>query len=240
MSQSFPNLGRKMVGNEKMRRSRKVRRGYAWTIGLWAAVFIGLAMIAYPRFEDRAKEREQLELLSDWSLRIQAAPQPVRAEAPKPSAPPAAAAAAEKPLPQWKKVDGLELLGSIRIDSIDLVEPIVKGADAKALLKGAGTVVEGRLPGQTGNFVLAGHRSWTKGRHFNRLGELAPGDEIDVDTTAGTYRYVVTGTKVVEPEELSVLDQTEDRSILTLITCTPIRKATHRLIVTAELREPAV
>ena len=91
MSQSFPNLGRKMVGNEKMRRSRKVRRGYAWTIGLWAAVFIGLAMIAYPRFEDRAKEREQLELLSDWSLRIQASPQPVRAEAPKPSAPPAAA-----------------------------------------------------------------------------------------------------------------------------------------------------
>ena len=38
----------------------------------------------------------------------------------------------------------------------------------------------------------------------------------------------------MEPSEVSVLDSTEDAT-LTLVTCTPIRVATHRLIIKGKL-----
>jgi len=211
---------------------RKRPSGAALTALLWMAVVAGLVMMGYPGFRDRSEEKKQLEILSEWSRQAEDTVQSASG-----AAPPKPAPVAEKPLPQWKLVDGQELLGSVRIDAIDLVEPIVRGATPEALLKGAGTVMEGRLPGQPGNFVLAGHRSWTKGRHFNRLGEVKPGDEVDIETTAGTYRYVVAQTKVVEPDDLSVLDQVQDQSMVTLITCTPLRKATQRLIVIAKLQD---
>ena len=53
---------------------------------------------------------------------------------------------------------------------------------------------------------------------------------------AGTaYTYIVTETFVVEPDDTSVLDPGDDTTV-TLITCTPIRVATHRLIVRAVLQ----
>jgi len=48
------------------------------------------------------------------------------------------------------------------------------------------------------------------------------------------YTYKVFEKLVVEPEETSVLMSTEE-PIITLVTCTPIRKATHRLIVKGKL-----
>ncbi|MDD3370161.1 MAG: sortase, partial [Lachnospiraceae bacterium] len=69
---------------------------------------------------------------------------------------------------------------------------------------------------------------------FNRLDEVKIGDEIILETEKGTYTYHVTGTKVVAPDEMSVLDPTKDATV-TLITCTPLYVATHRLIVTGEL-----
>lgn len=86
------------------------------------------------------------------------------------------------------------------------------------------------MPGDKGNFCVAGHRSYTYNQYFNRLGELGIGDEIIITTVAGKFKYDVYESKVVKPEEVSVLDNTKDEEI-TLVTCTPIRVATHRLIV---------
>ncbi|RED61600.1 class D sortase [Cohnella lupini] len=201
---------------------------------LWLTLLIGIGLIAYPRIDARIQQNKQEDLLTQWSDKIRF----------RSNDPPSANAesllqtpnAASVNLPIWKEVDGFQLLGSVRIDSIELNEPIVRGADAKSLKQGAGSVVEDRLPGQAGNFVLAGHRSWTFGRHFNRLGELKPGDEIDIDTSAGLYRYSITETTLVLPEDLSVLDNNAgDDSVLTLITCHPKRNPTHRMIIKATL-----
>lgn len=202
-------------------------------LSLWLMLLVGAGMIAAPWVNARMEEKEQLQLLEDWSKQLQATAAAKPVNAVKQLS--AGAGPSENALPQWRMVDDYELLGSIRIEAIDLEEPIVKGADAKALKRGAGTVLEGAMPGQPGNFVLAGHRGWSKGRYFNRLDELEAGDVIDLDTTAGTIRYKVTEKTVVEPDDLSVLKSGESAYTLTLITCHPKKTHTHRLIVKAEL-----
>lgn len=180
----------------------------------------------YPRLAERREDGRELRLLAAWSAQAAAA---------VPAAPVQAAAPA-RALPEWREIDGAKVLGTVSIDRIGLSEPIVYGADAAALKRGAGTVVEGRMPGGPGNFVLAGHRSLTYGRHFNRLGEVKEGDEIDVETSAGRISYRVTGISIVEPDDLSVLNNAADGSAgLTLVTCHPRKHPTHRLIVHARL-----
>lgn len=127
--------------------------------------------------------------------------------------------------------DKLEnLIGLLSIPKIDLSVAISQGVDNENLKYSVGHFKETALPGEKGNFCLIGHRSYTYGQFFNRLNEISIGDEIIVDSNNKEYKYKVTNVKVVEPEEISVLNQENDSEI-TLITCTPIRIATHRLIV---------
>ena len=86
------------------------------------------------------------------------------------------------------------------------------------------------MPGQKGNFCVIGHRSYTYGEFFNRLDEIEENDEIIVEYNGKEFKYKVTEIKVVKPEEVSVLNQSEEEEI-TLITCTPIRVGSHRLII---------
>jgi sortase A len=138
-------------------------------------------------------------------------------------------------------IDGQVVQGTIEIDSIGLREPILEGATDETLRYGIGTVVSKRQPGITGNYVLAGHNSRTSGKHFNRIHELKEGDHIVITTEHGVYDYAVASQSIVEPTDLSVLDQTESATELTLITCDQIVNPKHRLIVRAVLdsRQPA-
>ncbi|WP_297424651.1 class D sortase [Clostridium sp.] len=125
-------------------------------------------------------------------------------------------------------------IGIITIPKIDLKAAIGEGIDTETLKYAVGHFTGTPLPGQKGNFCIAGHRSYTYGEFFNRLDELEIGDEISIQTNSGTYKYSVYDKKVVEPNEISVLDNT-NTSIITLVTCTPIRVATHRLIIKGKL-----
>ena len=96
------------------------------------------------------------------------------------------------------------------------------------------------LPGQMGNSVIFGHSSndwWEPGNYkyvFVLLDKLAPGDQFYVDYQSQRYIYQVTGSTVVEPTDLSVLNPTPTAT-MTLITCTPPGTSWKRLIVTANL-----
>ncbi|MFC5699818.1 class D sortase [Cohnella faecalis] len=202
-------------------------------IVIWFMLAAGAVLALYPRANEIAQDRRELKLLAEWADTVGNRPRPIQPA----DASTAASANDSRRLdrPEWTVVDGLQLLGTLRIDKIGLEEPIVRGSDAKALKRGAGTVVEGPLPGEPGNFVLAGHRSLTFGRHFNRLAELKAGDEIVVETSAGPARYKVSTTSIVSPDDLTVLDNDGATSELTLITCHPRKNPTHRLIVKAIL-----
>jgi sortase A len=99
-------------------------------------------------------------------------------------------------------------------------------------------------PGQGGNSVFFGHSSndwWEPGNYkfvFVLLDKLAIGDKLTIDYQSQRYTYEVTETKVVEPNDLSVLSQTSEPTV-SIITCTPPGTSWKRLVVTAKQIDPA-
>jgi sortase A len=75
----------------------------------------------------------------------------------------------------------------LRIPKLGLDVPIVEGTGQRALARGVGRWQNDTLPGDRGNYVLAGHRV-TNGEPFAELPRLKPGDEVIV--IDGAYRYV--------------------------------------------------
>lgn len=137
-------------------------------------------------------------------------------------------------IPVQELADENGVIAVLSIPSISCKEAVKEGSSSGILAKALGHMEGTALPGRIGNCVIAGHRNYNFGLYFNRLNEVKAGDEITLTTREGVYTYIVTETRVVEPKEISILEQTEDTR-LTLITCTPIYIATHRLIVVAEL-----
>jgi sortase A len=122
-------------------------------------------------------------------------------------------------------------LGRIEIGTIGLSAMILEGIDERTLRRAVGHIPGTPLPGQPGNVALAGHRD----TFFRALRNIREGDEITLETLSGFYRYRVDSTKVVDPGEMRVLDNSDD-AILTLVTCYPfsfVGSAPKRFIVRA-------
>ena len=134
------------------------------------------------------------------------------------------------------KAEAGDILYILRIPSIDSENPVREGVSQGVLADALGHETGTALVGEPGNCVIAGHRNYSFGQFFNRLDEVKIGDYIYVDTAKETFSFAVTDIKVVEPDDLSVLEQT-DTQTLTLYTCTPIYLATHRLVIVAERTE---
>lgn len=129
--------------------------------------------------------------------------------------------------------DGLTYLGTLEIPSIDLNMPLVDGAKDEDIAISAGHMLNTAYPGQIGNSVIVGHRGYSHGRLFNRLDELQKGHKIIVNSGEDTFTYTVYKTKVVLPTDTSVINQTDQTEVLTLITCTPLFSSEYRLVVHA-------
>lgn len=126
-----------------------------------------------------------------------------------------------------------ESVANIRIPKIGVDKYVVQGVGLADLRKGPGHYPGTPLPGEQGNAAIAGHRT-TYGAPFNRLDELAPGDDVLVTTLKGSFTYTVASTHVVKPDQVEVLDPTPTPT-LTLTTCNPKYSASQRLIVVANL-----
>jgi sortase A len=119
----------------------------------------------------------------------------------------------------------------LRIPKIHLEVPVFNGTDALTLNRGAGRIIGTAEIGQGGNIAIAAHRDG----FFRTLKDIAPGDILRLDTPGKTMHYVIERMEVVQPEDVSVLADTETTS-LTLVTCFPfyfIGNAPQRFIVHA-------
>ncbi|MDQ1721602.1 MAG: sortase [Pseudonocardiales bacterium] len=76
----------------------------------------------------------------------------------------------------------------------DFARTIVQGTTDSDLDAGPGHYVGSQLPGQLGNFAVAGHRVG-KGQPFLNLDQLRPGDKIVVQTASNWYVYSVLGSR---------------------------------------------
>jgi sortase A len=125
------------------------------------------------------------------------------------------------------------VVGRIEIPRIGVSAMIREGDDEGTLRHAVGHIPDTALPGEHGNAGLAGHRD----TFFRALKNARNGDRIEVTTERGPLEYTVRSTKVVDPDDVSVLNPTPDQT-LTLVTCYPfyyIGAAPRRFIVRAEL-----
>lgn len=126
-----------------------------------------------------------------------------------------------------------EALGRVRIPAIGLERVVVAGTAPGPLRKGPGFYEDQPLPGARGTAAIAGHRT-TYGAPFRKLDDVDRGDRVVVEMPYGRFTYRVTGSRIVEPDDLSVLDRgREDRLVLTA--CHPLYSAAQRIVVTARL-----
>jgi len=111
--------------------------------------------------------------------------------------------------------------------------PIVQGDGWEQLKKGVGQHIGSGDPGHPGNMVLSAHND-IFGEFFRDLDRLKPGDQIFIQTASREYVYRVTGLKIVEPTDVSVMEPTPSATI-TLVSCYPYLVDNQRIVVFAEL-----
>jgi sortase A len=126
------------------------------------------------------------------------------------------------------------LVGRIDVPRLKLSALAREGVDTRTLRGAVGHVPGTALPGERGNAAFAAHRD----TFFRPLKDVRSGDAVEISTPSGVHRYVVTGTRVVDPSAIEVLEPTPAPT-LTLVTCYPfeyVGSAPKRFIVTARLQ----
>jgi sortase A len=125
------------------------------------------------------------------------------------------------------------VIARLEAPSVQLTTNVLEGSDDATLGRGAGHIEDTPFPGQAGNIGIAGHRDTV----FRPLRRIKVGDPLQLTTPDRTYRYRISKTLIVGPDDVYVLDPTE-RPTVTLVTCYPfefIGHAPKRFIVQAEL-----
>jgi len=124
-------------------------------------------------------------------------------------------------------------LGVLEIPKIQEVTPIFEGITLTVIDHGPGHWPGSAMPGQPGNTVFPGHRV-THSHPFLNLDLLSPGDQIVFHMPHVDYVYKVTGTQIVDPADLHVVDETSTRTV-TLVACHPKHSAAERIVVKGAL-----
>ena len=83
------------------------------------------------------------------------------------------------------------VIGRLEIPRLNLAVMVREGADEGTLSRAVGHIPGTALPGKIGNVGLAGHRD----TFFRALRNIREDDTIELETTGGTYRYLVKSTQ---------------------------------------------
>lgn len=121
---------------------------------------------------------------------------------------------------------------------------IVEGTNLAELnLHGMGHYTQTQLPGQIGNFAVAGHRNGY-GQPLGNIDKLQPGDSIVIRTKNYWYVYQFTNYTIVPPTAVTAVaanpeapSQPPTKRMITLTTCEPkYTAATSRWISYGQLK----
>jgi sortase A len=137
-----------------------------------------------------------------------------------------------------------QVIGILKIPKINLETPIKEGARPEDIKYAVGHLPASssiyNLGKKNQNFVIAGHRSHTYGKFFNRLDELQKGDHIIIYVQNKVLTYKVFNKKIVKPTETDVIYPIKNKSMVTLVTCHPLYSNKQRLIVFTELEKEKI
>jgi sortase A len=129
----------------------------------------------------------------------------------------------------------------------DYVRNIAEGTSLEKVLNtvGLGHYSGTQMPGEVGNFAVAGHRAGNGGP-LRQIDKFVSGDLVYVETASTRFTYRFLESKVVEPNAIGVIDavpqgltqqggSSSNGKFLTLTSCTPIYVNTQRIIAWFEL-----
>ena len=121
----------------------------------------------------------------------------------------------------------------IEIPAIDVYLPVYHGTKEETLQIGVGHLENTSLPagGSTTHAVLSAHCGLPSARLFTDLHLLKNGNIFRIYVLDEVLTYQVYDIETVDPDDSSSLHIKENEDIVTLITCTPYGKNTHRLLV---------
>ena len=154
----------------------------------------------------------------------------------------------EVDVPWWKKMftdnDSKikltdSMLGVLKIDDIDIQEPIFQNVTEINLINGVATAQEpSTLDAQ--NVVIAGHSVQGVGIRFNNLNKIKMGTKVQIISKDKLRTYEVSRIYDVMPTQVEILDQHEGKDkILTMFTCDNYNPQTgewdSRFVVEAKL-----
>ena len=154
----------------------------------------------------------------------------------------------EVDVPWWKKMftdnDSKikltdSMLGVLKIDDIDIQEPICQDVTEINLINGVATAQEpSTLDAQ--NVVIAGHSVQGVGIRFNNLNKIKMGTKVQIISKDKLRTYEVSRIYDVMPTQVEILDQHEGKDkILTMFTCDNYNPQTgewdSRFVVEAKL-----
>lgn len=126
-----------------------------------------------------------------------------------------------------------DVMAYIEIPAINVYLPIYHGTEEETLLIGVGHLENTSLPagGESTHAVLSAHCGLPSARLFTDLHLLKEGNLFRIHVLDETLTYQVYEIETVDPDDSSSLFIREGEDIVTLITCTPYGKNTHRLLV---------
>lgn len=125
-------------------------------------------------------------------------------------------------------------IGILNIPKINLEIGIIEGVSYEDIKYVVGHFPGSPMPGEKGNFSIAGHRISYFGQAFKDIDKLEKGDKVKVTYNGKEYTYEVTDRYEVTPNETEALNPTKDATI-TIVTCTTDAK--NRVIVKGKLVE---
>lgn len=120
-------------------------------------------------------------------------------------------------------------------------KPLIEGKDRATLQKGIGHYPETVMPGEIGNFSMAGHRT-TYGKPFNKIAELKHGDLVIVETAQAYYVYEVYEDLIVLPTQVEVVAPVPSKpgeepteALMTMTSCHPMFSSRQRWVTHGRL-----
>ena len=124
---------------------------------------------------------------------------------------------------------------TIKIPKIDVDLPVYYGDTLDILKKGVGHSSGSYFPGEGGSIIYMGHNSK---KMFRRFSKLQKGNEIEVSTTYGDFKYKIYDMQLIKETDVDKLPVQKEKEILMVYTCYPFNNigyATQRYVVYAEL-----
>ena len=214
------------------------------TIILLISFFIGLSVLLYPSLSSYWNSKTQTQVIIDYESMLAAyKPEDYTQVFEDAYAYNEALASLRRPMQEyeslneqyWKTLDisGTGMMGYVTVPKINQELPVYHGTSDAVLSTSAGHFMGTSLPvgGKNTHSVVSAHRGLPTAVLFTHLDRMEIGDTFYFTILDRTITYEVDQIRIVEPNDMSLIEIEEGKDYCTLLTCTPYGLNTQRLLI---------